>query len=164
MPSKIGTRRKPVPAILRTPMEYTEFEAKRAISRQFEVRLRAVFDYYGVDQEAPSAALQLIELMAKDRFPSGFKRVPKGTPRTKRPTWDFLTRKLLVRTIDGCLLQGMTQEQAARTYIADFCPERSSCKGLVAEYHRAKKWLQEYKPTDLERIDYELVMAEIESE
>ena len=135
-----------------------------AIARQIDERIRAVFEHYGVDRESPSGATELIELMARERFPAGFRRVLKGTPRTKNPTWDVFARNLLVCVFEGSMLEGKSQKEAAELCIAAFWPERSSWQGMVAEYYRSKRWFREHKPTDLERRDYIERMLEIEAE
>jgi hypothetical protein len=167
LPSKKRSRRKPVPLILRTPIEHSELEEEMssspAIARQINDRMRAVFEYYGVDRESPTGATKLVGLMARERFPAAFRRVLKGTPKTKKPKWDFFARSLLVKIFEGSLLQGKSQEEAAQLCIGIW-PQRSSWQGMVAEYYRAKRWLLEHKPSDLERRNFAERMAEIQSD
>lgn len=67
------SRKPPKPAILRTPM--VEGIGRR-LDQQMSERMSAVYQHYGVDENASGAKEQLIKLMAKELFPSAFKRVP----------------------------------------------------------------------------------------
>jgi hypothetical protein len=145
-----------LPAILRTPIEYsvlTGDSAEKTSSRQIQQRLSAVYAYYGVKEKDKGAAKTLLILMAADLFPGAFKRVPKGTPRTKKPKWDCFSKTHLIEFIESRQAKGMTQEEAARLYLKRYCPERSSAKGLIAEYHRAERWSRVGKLTELEQLE-----------
>lgn len=85
MSRKRCRKRKPVPAILRTPIECPKFGAEDAVARQTDERLEAVYGYYGVDRKAPSGAAQLIELMARELFPGGSSAYPEAHPGPKNP-------------------------------------------------------------------------------
>jgi hypothetical protein len=156
MPNKRRARRKPEPIILRTPIECSSAFPSRweqeNISRQTNDRLQAVYDYYGVDRKKRSSASKLIELMAIDRFPAAFERRVIGYPKTKKPRWTADAKTHLLEFMRE-RPEGETQEAAAQRYIKLYCPERSSAKGIVAEYHRAQKWERDGSPLTREELD-----------
>jgi len=143
MSSKGRVRRKPVPVILETPIQcrsaFTSKSEEQDVAKQTEERLQAIFDYYGVDRTTLLSADNLIRLMATDLFPKAFKRRVAGYPKTKKPRWTAEARVHLLEFMRE-RPEGETQEAAAQRYIELFCRERSSAKGIVAEYNRAEKW------------------------
>jgi hypothetical protein len=96
LPNKKPSRRKPVPRILRTPIEVSKFGDRGSIERQVDERIPAVYDLYGVDREAPQSTNQLVEAMARKRFPGAFKLCLKGYPKTKKPKWTSAAREHLL--------------------------------------------------------------------
>jgi hypothetical protein len=132
MASKRCARRKPVPAVLRSPIVYSKATGEKGMSRQEEERLQAVYDFYGVDREATDSATRLVELMAKERFPTAFERRRKDDPKTKKPKWTSAdSRRHLLEFFRDNQVPGMSQEDVARLYIKQFCPERGSPKGWL---------------------------------
>ena len=158
MKSKRSSRRKPVPAILRVPIKESDFPEDQTVAEQIESRLQAVFDYYDIKRSDPSSAFQLVHLLARDHFPMGFRRVRNGTPRTNKRKWTCYRKTHLVEFIEEHQERGMSQEEAARLYIRRHCPERSSAKGLVAEFHRAEKWSRLGKLTEQERHEVDALL------
>jgi hypothetical protein len=118
--------------------------------------MQAVYAYYGVDRETPQHANQLLELMARERFPRAFKQRRKGYPTTKKPKWTSAAKEHLLQFFRDNQATGKTQEDIARLYIKQFCSERSSPKGLVAEFRRAEKWEMAGSPLTAEEMDIEV--------
>jgi hypothetical protein len=156
-----GKRRKlskPVPSILRTPIEYARSAREDVVARQRRARLRAVYKFYGVRYGVKGAETELIAAMAADRFPAGFRLVPAGAPRTKKRIWDCFRRAHLVEFMELWLEKGMTQEQAAALYRKRHFASRGSVKGLVAEYYRAERFSRLGKPTELEAREIDALL------
>lgn len=118
--------------------------------RQREERLSAVYTYFGVDKRAPEAAAKLIPLLAAEIFPAAFSVVAKGTPRTKKPLWTWARKNEFLEFMWNKLYSGSSLEEAASEYRQLYCPERSSVKGLIAEFYRADKWQRLGHLTDQE--------------
>ena len=128
MPSKRPKRRKPLPTILKTPIQYTWDSSPEAVAHQTAIveevakRLRAVADYYGVQWEPPRTrrslgtpgSLALILQMAGDLFPSAFTLVPEGA--SKKIFWTAARKDELLLIMRHCLGKGMTEREAAEAY------------------------------------------------
>ena len=88
-------------------------------------------------------------------FPGGFKQVRSGFPKTKKPKWTLWRKEHLILFMEECAEENMSQEGAAKLYIQRHCPERSSAKGIVAEFKRAEKWKREGHLTASEKEEYD---------
>ena len=143
MNRKVRKASKPRPAILREPIQAGSDEEK-----QREARISAVYAYYGVNENAAGGSAQLIAAMSAQRFPAAFRIVPKGTPRTKRPTWTLWRKLKFLDFMDNH--GGPKLRDAAQEYRDAYCPERSSIEGLVAEYYRVAKWRDSGRRSELE--------------
>ena len=137
MPKKRRPRRKPVPAILRTPISITldlvpkvfgdstpqaEAEARRLWEERGK-RLRAIFEYYDINPRSdPNALTKLIWFMAADLFPVG-----------------TLNRKLeLLAFMRAHQDAGHTLERAAEEYAK--IHRHLSPQGIVARFHEFQIW------------------------
>jgi hypothetical protein len=149
---------KPVPSILKTPIERSRYASKDTVARQRQTRLCAVYEFYGVQHGMHGAEAELIAAMAAERFPAGFRIVPVGAPRTKQRIWDCFRRTHLLEFMENRLASGMTQEQAAELYRKRHFANRGSAKGLVAEYHRAERFSRLGKLTELEELEVDALL------
>ena len=147
-------KRKP-PDVLRRPIVTSS-----NVKRQQNERITAVYAHFGINQRDENGASLLILEMARALFPSGFRTVPRSVPRTKRPVWTYHSKLHLVECMENFTERGMTQEEAAAEYIRRYCPERSSAKGLVAEWKRIEKWKQNWDLSDFEMNEITDMLAE----
>ena len=165
MPAKTRPKRKPVPAILRTPIPMTldvvpklfgastpqaEAEEKR-IWKERGKRLKEVFKYYDVEASNPQDLMRLIWLMAADLFPRGFECVLDGDHKTKKTKWTLNRKIELLSFIGGHQDAGKTLTEAAESY-AKIYPTLSP-QGIISLFYETRKWLEAGKLTSREMLD-----------
>ena len=169
MPAKTRPKRKPVPAILRTPIEakldllhkvfgnstpQAEAEERRIREERCK-RLKEVFKFYDVEPSNPQDLMRLLWLMAADLFPDGFKCVPEGEDKTRKTEWTATRKRDLLVFMRACLDCGYTQVQAAELYVKTFAKGHGhrSATGIVTRYHEAENWIAAGKLTENETLD-----------
>ena len=169
MPAKTRPKRKPLPAILRTPIEVSldlvpkafgtstpeaEAEEKR-IWEERGKRLKEVFKYYDVEPSNPQDLMRLIWLMAADLFPRGFECVLGGEHKTRKHEWTAIRKLDLLVFMRACLDCRYTEIEAAELYVKTFAKVHGhrSANGIVTRFHEAENWIAAGKLTAKEKLD-----------
>ncbi len=137
-----SVRRRQPPKVLRTPIQASHSDGA-SIARQTEERVEAFFQYYGVDRSEP---IKLIQQLVRERFPSAFRVTSIGARKTtKKAKWTTYRKAHIYDIMWRYMRRGISMEAAAEKYKKLYCPQRGSVRGVIAEYHRARKFLMSGK-------------------
>lgn len=146
---------------------------REQISKEFEAKFGALFDYYGVERpkelidsgmfkscagfsQSTVALVDLVLRMASDAFPAAFEIVREGgDQRTKGRTWTASRRYELIIFFRHFLDRGLTQENAGQLYLELYKElNLTSAKAIAARYRSAWAWWSKRENiTDTDRVD-----------
>ena len=158
--------RKPVPAILKTPIIYKfdlldsptpngEAELLQVFA-EITTKIQAVARYYDVQLNSTVDLPKLVLAMATELFPGGFRAKLEGAPVTRKAAWTVKRKIELLSIMRGHLADGMTLNDAAKEYQKihkSIYNQTLDPTGIITRFKEAEAWERSGDLTGQEILD-----------